>query len=245
MYKNALAIALGLLAADAAMAQNTLSRSASINLPASVTHPMPTGNFALTQSSSLTIVAGNSVSCNNANIHTDNFYYRRFDLDGSFAATGTVTIASVDVGVESATGGSGSQPVTVNLYQIPNGSPLTMANLGAPIGTAAVSVLDQAVSLLNVPVAASLNGLTHDLVVEVFTPSGTAGNNSFYIGSNTDPSINPNGAQSFLRAPGAAGCNVNEPTPTTALGVAGLVMNIVMVVNATTLPVGLQEFSVD
>ncbi|MBN8481629.1 MAG: hypothetical protein J0L88_08580 [Xanthomonadales bacterium] len=246
MYKNALAIALGLLAADAAMAQNTLSRSAAATSPTSVSHPMPTGNFAITQSSSMTIEVGNSVSCNAGTPtfnHTDNYYYRRFNLDGNFAATGNVTIASVDVGVEQATGAGGTQPMTVNLYAIPNASALTVANLGAAIGTASVSVADQGATVLNVPVAGVLNGLTHDLVVEVFTPDGQTAGNTFFIGSNTSASINPSGAPSFIRAPGTAGCEVDEPTNVGALGFPG--MNIVMVVNATTLPVGLKEFRIE
>jgi hypothetical protein len=246
MLKTVLATAIGLLAADAALAQTTLSRNTSVVAPTTVQHPQPNGSFALTQSGSLAITAANSVSCNagapNFN-HTDNFYYRRFNLDGNFAATGNVTIASVDIGVEQATGAGGTQPITVNLYAIPNASTLTMANLGAPIATASVAVIDQIGSLLNVPIAGSLNGLTHDLVIEVATPDGQTAGNTFFIGSNATSSINPAGAPSFIRAPGLAGCEIDEPTATSAIGFAG--MNIVMVANATTLPVSLQNFSVD
>jgi len=240
MYKNALAIALSLLVADAALAENALSRSAAANAPTNVSHPMPTGNFALTQSGSMTITIGNSVSCNDGGLHTDNYYYRRFDLDTNFAATGNVTIASVDVGVEQATGTGGTQPLTVNLYAIPNASTLTVANLGSPIGTANISLPDGGGVLQNVAVAGSLNGLTHDLVVEVYSPDGQTAGNSFFIGSNATASINPAGAPSYLRA---TDCGVAEPTAVGSLGFPN--MNIVMVVNATTLPVGLKEFRIE
>lgn len=246
MLKNVLAAAISLLVADAALAQNTISRNTSVVVPTSVQHPQPNGSFALTQSGSLAITAGNSVSCNAGTPtfnHTDNFYYRRFNLDGNFAATGTVTIESVDIGVEQATGAGGTQPVTVNLYAIPNASTLTMTNLGAPIATANVALADQFGALLNVPIAGSLNGLTHDLVIEVFTPDGQTAGNSFFIGSNTTTSINPGGAPSYIRAPGTAGCELDEPTATGTIGFP--TMNIVMVANATSLPVSLQNFSVD
>ncbi|HNR91205.1 MAG TPA: hypothetical protein PKO41_02155 [Dokdonella sp.] len=241
MYKNALAIALGLLVADAAIAQNTLSHSNNAQVVPTSQAPMPTGTFDLTQSGSFDITLQNSVSCNDGGIHTDNYYYRRFDLDTHFAATGTVTIASVDIGVEQAAAGSGgTQPLTLNLYAIPNASTLTVANLGAPIATQTVGVADGGLVLLNIPIAASLNGTTHDLVVEVYSPDGGTANHSFFIGSNATASINPAGAPSYLRAPD---CSVTEPTPTSSIGFP--TMNIVMVVHATTLPVGLQSFGVD
>lgn len=246
MFKNLLAAAIGLLVADAALAQGTISRSSASATPTTFQHPQPNGSFALTQSGSLAITTANSVSCNVGDPtfnHTDNSFYRRLNLDGNFAATGTVTIASVDIGIEQATGAGGSQPITVNLYAIPNASALTIANLGAAIATANVSVADQVGSLLNVPIAAALNGLTSDLVVEVFTPSGEAAGSTFFIGSNDTASINPAGAQSFIRAAGPTACNIDEPTATSAIGFPD--MNIVMVANATSLPVSLQEFSVD
>jgi len=246
MFKNVLAVAIGLLAADAALAQGTISRGNASAAPSSFQHPQPNGSFALTQSGSLAITTGNSVSCNEGSPdfnHTDNSYYRRLNLDGNFAATGTVTIASVDIGIEQANGAGGTQPITVNLYAIPNASALTVANLGAAIATASVSVADQVGTLLNVPIAAALDGLTNDLVVEVFTPSGEVAGNTLFIGSNATASINPAGAASFIRAPGAAACNINEPTATSAIGFPN--MNIVIVANATSLPVSLQEFSVD
>lgn len=242
MMKNVLAAALTLLVADAALAQNSIGRNTSVT-PSSVQYPQPNGAFALTQSGALTITASNSVSCNggtpNFN-HAENSYYRRFNLDGNFAATGTVTIASVDIGIEQATGTGGTQPITVNLYAIPNAATLTIANLGTAIATSTVAVTNQVGTLLNVPIAGALDALTSDLVIEVLTPDGQTTLNTFFIGSNATASINPAGAPSFLRA---ATCGIAEPTSTATIGFPN--MNIVMVVNATSLPVSLQQFSVD
>ncbi len=242
MTRKVLALAIGMLVFGAAHAQ-TLSINSSA-VPQTVDHAAPNGSSsAITQSGSLAVTAANSVSCNGGTpdfFHTDNSYMRRFDLDGFFSATGTVTIASVDIGIEQATSVGGTQPITVNLYSIPNASPLTFANLGAPIASASISVTDQATTLLNVPIAAALDGVANDLVMEVFSPNGQADSNTFFIGSNVTPSINPALASSFIAA---VDCGINEPTATSSIGFAN--MNIVMVVNATSLPVTLQGFSVD
>jgi len=238
MPKNFLAASIGLLFVGSASAATFSTNPASTGTI--YEHPAPLGNFALTQSGSLTITPG-SVSCNSASIHRENSYYRRLDLDTHFSATGTVTISSVDFGIEAATGAGGTQPVTVNLYAIPNASTLTLANLGAPIATQAVAVVDaDAGTLKNVAIPASLNGLTHDLVVEILTPDGQPSGHSFFIGSNATASINPAGAPSFLRAPI---CGVNEPTATSAIGFPN--MNIIIVANALSLPVSLQSFGID
>ncbi len=65
----------------------------------------------ITQSSTQTITAGNSISCNNGVSHTDNSYWRAFDM--SFLGTGFYAVDSVSFGVEWA---NNTQPVTVRLY---------------------------------------------------------------------------------------------------------------------------------
>ncbi len=89
-------------------------------------------------------------------------------------------------------------------------------------------------------IAAALDGLVNDLVLEVFTPDGQTAGHSFFIGSNATDSINPAGAPSFI---GAADCGITEPTATSGIGFPD--MNIVMIVNATSLPVTLQKFQID
>lgn len=242
MSKHFLAASIGLLLVGSVSAAGLSTNPDAIRT--NHEHPAPFGNFALTQSGVLTVTAGNSVSCNagaaNSFNHAENSYYRRFNLDGNFAATGTVTIASVDIGIEQATGTGGTQPITVNLYAIPNAATLTIANLGTAIATANVAVADQVGTLLNVPIAGALDALTSDLVVEVLTPDGQVTQNTFFIGSNATASINPAGAPSYIRAPT---CSLTEPATTASINFPN--MNIVMVVNATTLPVSLQNFSVD
>jgi hypothetical protein len=167
-----------------------------------------------------TITQFNSVSCNAGGLHTDNSYMRRFTL-ADFGIADTFNVASVDVGIEVATGATGTQPVDVNLYTIATGTPLTFANLGAPIGTTNASVADQAMTVLNIPVTGAAPAGA-DLVVEIFTPDGQTLGNSFFIGSNPNGQTGP----TYLAA---AACGVAEPTDTGAIGFP--TMHMVLMVN--------------
>lgn len=163
------------------------------------------GTTNLTQSSSQTITSGNSASCNNGGIHTDNYYSRVF---GTAVIPTGFSICQVQVGVELASSNGGEQPLTVNLYShtgaaYPNGT-LT------PVGTANSNVTDQAATIISVPVSGSVSA-GDDLVVEIFTPEGSATNNSLFIGSNQDAETGP----SFFKA---SPCGVSVPTPTSELG---------------------------
>jgi hypothetical protein len=84
-----------------------------------------------------------------------------------------------------------------------------------------VNVPDQSGTVLNVPINATVPAGS-ELVVEVFTPDGTATGNLLFIGSNAAAETGP----SYLSAPD---CGVNTPTTTAALGFPN--MHIVMNVN--------------
>lgn len=176
----------------------------------------PTSGYTLTHSASQTVTNGNSVSCNAGGIHDNNSYFRVFDLP-TFGITGDFAVSSVEIGVELASGGTGSQPVIVNLYTL--SGPFVFANL-TPIGSVTATVTDQSLTLLNIPVTGTAPaGAT--LVVEIFTPDGTAGTNSFFIGSNS-------AGQSAASYLAAASCGATEPTDVATLGFPGMhiVMNV-------------------
>jgi hypothetical protein len=160
----------------------------------------------ITQSSTQTITTGNSVSCNNGVGHTDNSYWRAFNMLTAVGGAG-YEVTSVDFGVESA---NNTQPVTVRLY----------TNSGAPfpggtrtqIATTTVSVTAaQTGTVVNAPITASVPAGTSELVMEVFTPDGQATGNLLFIGSNADPES----GTSYLSA---AACGVTNPTPVATLG---------------------------
>ncbi|HEY2796368.1 MAG TPA: hypothetical protein VGK26_00640, partial [Thermoanaerobaculia bacterium] len=193
------------------------------------THPTVSqgacGPTDITESSTDTITALNSVSCNNGVGHADNSYWRAFNLP-DFGITGDFDVCNVEIGVEQATAGAaqgGQQPITVNLYTsnpaFPGGFPGSLTL----IGTADVMVADQAMTLLNIPVTGTaLAG--SQLVVEIFTPNGESVGNLFFIGSNADPETNP----SYLSAPD---CGVATPATTGSIGFPD--MHIVMHVVGT------------
>ena len=164
------------------------------------------GATLLTQSTSQSIITGNSVSCNAGGLHADNSYFRAYDMT-AFAAG--FDVCEVQVGVEQAIGAGGAQPITVNVYAnsgaaFPNGT-LTL------LGTASPSVADQSLTVLSVPLAASVPAGTTEMVLEVFTPDGQVAGNSFFIGSNNLGQSGP----SYLSA---ADCGITAPTPTSAIG---------------------------
>jgi hypothetical protein len=174
-----------------------------------------TATYVITESNSQSIITGNSVSCNAGGLHTDNHYMRVFDLP-LIGITQAINITSVDFGIEEAAG------VAVKNYTL--AGPLLFANL-TPIASQPVTVLDQSLTIMNVPISASIPAGSL-LVVEIFTPNGQTAGNSFFIGSNNLGETAP----SYLAAPD---CGVSEPVTTASLGFPG--MHIVMNVYAEDL----------
>src|SRR5881392_1508150 len=179
----------------------------------------------ITQSTTQTIVDGNSVACNDGVGTTENHYWRAFDMN-TFTGGQEYDVTSVSFGIELAQSGDGTgQPLTVNLYAN-HGSPFPggdwQSNLIATSGE--LNIPDQVDSIFEVPITATVPAGTLELVMEVMTPDGTAVGNLFFIGSNTDPETGP----SYLSA---ADCGVNDPTPTGDLGFPD--MHIVMNVNGS------------
>jgi hypothetical protein len=176
----------------------------------------PTADISITESASQSIITGNSVACNNGVSHTDNSYYRVFDLP-TFGISGQFNVTDVEIGVEQATAGGADQPITVNLYTL-NGT-FIVANLTL-IGSATVNVANQSLTHLTIPVVAAVPAGSK-LVVEIFTPNGAAAGNLFFIGSNNLGETAP----SYLRA---VDCGVTEPQTTASIGFPDMqiVMNV-------------------
>lgn len=183
------------------------------------------GTTTLTHSTSQTITALNSVSCNAGGLHTDNSYFRAFSL-GSFPDG--FDVCAVQFGIETATGTGGTQPVTVNIYA--NTGAAFPAGTRALVGTAAVSVSDQSLSILEVPVAAAVPAGA-ELVAEVFTPDGQTAGHSFFIGSNALGETGP----SYLQA---ADCGITAPTASGSIGFPNMqfVMNVLGTPTAAVVP---------
>jgi hypothetical protein len=168
-----------------------------------------------------TITSLNSVSCNAGGLHTDNSYVRRFTLS-DFGISDGLDVTSIDIGIETATGATGSQPVEVRLYTWDTSTSFTFGNFNL-IGSVSVSLPDQALTIANIPVTGSVPA-GGTLVVEFFTPNGQTAGNSLFVGSNANGQTDA----TFLAA---ADCGITEPTDTAAIGFPN--MQLVMLVNGT------------
>jgi N-acetylneuraminic acid mutarotase len=189
--------------------------------------PTPGGTCppVITESTSQDIVSGNSVACNDGFGHTDNSYWRAFNMN-TFTGGLPYNVTSVDFGIELAQSGGGTgQPVRVRLY----------ANHGAPfpggdwqsnmiIDSGDINIPDQSLTIFNQPITVTVASGTDELVFELFTPNGQAVGNLFFVGSNPDPETAP----SYLSA---ADCGVTVPTPTGDIGFPN--MHIVFNVNGS------------
>src|SRR5437868_1997478 len=130
--------------------------------------PSPTPSCTpITQSTSQAITTGNSVSCNNGTGHTDNSYWRAFNMVGS-----GFNVTSVSFGVESA---NVTQSVTVRLYtttNFPAGFPGSLTQIGTT--TINVGPSDTG-TVRQTPITATVPAGTSQLVMELFTPDGKIG----------------------------------------------------------------------
>lgn len=217
-------------------AQNfTASPSPATQTSGQLVQPFAPNSMTITESvDPATIVTGNSVSCNNGGLHSDNSYFRCFTLS-DFGITNNFTVSSVQIGVEQATSGSGgTQPVSCRLYTssqpFPNGYPGSLTQ----IGSIDDNVPDQSLSLYTFNVSGVAPAGSR-LVVEIFTPDGQTAGNSFFIGSNSAGETAP----SYLLA---TDCSVTVPTPTGDIGFPN--MQIVMSVTGDEIvPVELTSFN--
>jgi subtilisin-like proprotein convertase family protein len=175
----------------------------------------------ITQSSSNTITAGASAACNAGGLHTDNSYWRAYNLSAS-ALPGPLNIDKVTFGIQQANGGA--QNVTVRLYNqtgaaFPGGT-------RTQIATQTYSIPNQAGTIftanLTTPVTVAPNAI---IVVELFTPSGQATGRSFFIGSNAAP-------ETGLSYISAAACGITVPATTASIGFPN--MRIILGIGGTT-----------
>ncbi len=225
MKKKIALLATLTLASNMAFAASFSIDSNSVGLNSVNTGYSPSASSYTQNTDPATVTPATSVQCGSGGVHADNSYMRRFDLDGDHGVTGSINIDSVDIGIESAVAGAGGmQPVTINLYSIPNADALLFANLTS-IGTLSTNVADAVTVIQNFVVTGAINGSTDDLVVELFTPDGSGSGHSFFFGANNAGQIAP----TFIAA---AACGIAEPTDTAAIGFPDA--QIVMTVNAST-----------
>jgi len=238
---SAFVLLFGVAGAASANSLSTSGRPAGVQVQ--LPWPAPLAAQTITQSTSSTVTPGASISCNAGTptfFHTDNSYYRAFTLSTFPVLTlPQFRVDTVSFGVETANDAAGvGQPVTVNLWRS-SANPPTVATLTA-VSSDNFTVPDSASGTIfaaNIASQPVFTVATDILVVEIFTPSGQATSNSFFIGSNAG---GQSGA-SFIRA---ATCSVNDITNLASIGFPN--MHIVMSVSGNNqVPVSLQKFEID
>ncbi len=183
--------------------------------------PLP----SITQSTSLTIVAGNSVNCTGITGNSSHSFYRAFTLADFNPPLDALLfhVESVTVGIEAATSGGGlGQLMTLRLYDS-SANPPTLLSLGAPLANTFFRLADQATTLVTLRVDAppTLLNANDVLVVELAVPDGSAAPNSLLLGSNSQPESAP----TYIWAPA---CGANEISTLAQFGWPG--MHLVMTV---------------
>ena len=146
----------------------------------------------ITQSTSQTVTIGNPIwPCANIhpdgrNAHTDNSYWRAFDMQ-KLAGGAQYNVSAVSFGVELA---NNPQPVTVRLYR--NSWGTFPEGVRTPIGSTTITVgPSESGRVVTVPLQATIPAQTSEVVMELFTPNGEADGNFFQVGSNSDPETGP------------------------------------------------------
>jgi hypothetical protein len=179
--------------------------------------------LTITQNTSQSVVAG-SVACNAGGFHTNNSYWRAYDL-GPMALTGPFTVNSVTFGIElaDANGVGTTQPITVRIHTSAGAFP---GGVRTQVATQTFNVPDQTLSLFTAtfttPPTVPANAI---LVLEVFSPDGRApANNRFFIGSNALGQSAP----CYLSA---ADCGAPNPVTLASLGFP----NMHLIINAAGL----------
>jgi hypothetical protein len=235
-----LGLSLSLAVSGTAMAANSFSSNPNKNLqPSGGEALLPPGPASITQSTNPTTVVAGSVSCNAGGLHTDNSYFRGFTLSAFNPPLDSVQflVQNVTFAVEQATGATGSQPITLRLFDS-SANPPTNATIGAAISTQAITLPNQNLALFsqNLTTQPVLVNAADILAVEVFSPNGQTANNSFFVGSNGLGQSGP----SFIRA---ADCGVAEITNLASIGFPN--MHLIMTVSGNNqVPVELQTFEI-
>lgn len=186
----------------------------------SVTIPYTKAPTSITQNNNTsTIDSSNSIRCPSG----ENKWLRVFDLDGDHGVTGFFDVTSVDLGVQS----SDAKNIEVRLYQIPNGAatPPSYSDMTQLTSVTLPLTANSTPTALNAAITGTVNGSTHDLVVELFEDTTVSG--TFFPGANSLGQTKPG----YITA---AGCSVSSPTDITTLGASFANTHLLMVVNGSS-----------
>lgn len=201
-----------------------------------ITIDAPPMMVTLSQTTSTTVGAQNSVACGNQATQTtrDNQWYRVFRL-ADYNIVGGLVVNSVAFGVQDA---SGMPTVTVKISTYsgtinPPPDLLDKSLISAPLATATYTVQNIAPSagqLITVPIMANVPALSQ-LVASVETADLMPSGKRFYIGGNASGQTAPAWLGSAACTPSGALTNITSPT-----GLNSPNSQIILQVNGTYSP---------
>jgi hypothetical protein len=150
-----------------------------------------------------TIIQGASNACGSAGVHTDNGWWRLFDLDDGHSLTGEFCVESVDYAIESAVGPI--QNLAVNVYCLDDGLPFLLQFLTL-VGTNTVPQPDATLEFFNIPVGGCCDANSQSMAVKLQTDDCTETGTCevLFIGMNDLGQTAP----TYATAPD---CGVDEP----------------------------------
>jgi hypothetical protein len=188
----------------------------------------PQQQVTLAQTSSGTIELDNSFACALGDFTDRNSYYRVFTL-ADFNITTTLHVFQIDFAIQTARAGSGGmQPAMVNIgtYGVPPvGTTLDPAQI-RPIRSASIQIPDGRGTRMTVPIAADIPPTT-SVIVELAIPDGTAVQNVFYIGTNSQGERKPGyTSEPTCRPPILIPTTMQSIADENGLGVVDIIMTV-------------------
>ncbi|MEQ8316812.1 MAG: GC-type dockerin domain-anchored protein [Phycisphaerales bacterium] len=165
------------------------------------------------------VTAGSGIACatdgsTGPQTTTDNFWSRSFDL-AAFGGVDGFTAETVEFGIESLRLPTLIETeITVNLYQIPEGSPPIAG--GTLIGSASMTSGDRALEVITMDISGSADAGTAVMVEveseDLLTLAGAALGDVFFIGGNSFGQTAP----SYVASP--IGCGLPDPADVAGFG---------------------------
>jgi hypothetical protein len=230
------ALALALAVALPAQSLSTARRA----VPATPTARSPEGDcgpLSATQNTSQTPASLTSIACvtqDGNDFHFDTSWWRAFRL-ADYGIEGDFTVCALEMAIEVADSGSGAgQPMTVNLWLNEETCPFP-GGARTLIGTASVTVTDQSLTTLTIPVSGTARALS-ELAVEIAVPNGVPQSDVFFAGSNSAGQTAPTYISSTE-------CGLPQPIDLAAIGFPD--SHVIMRVIGDQGPLGPKAIDVD
>lgn len=169
------------------------------------------GPVSATQNTSLTPTPVTSIACiqDGTDFHFDTSWWRAFS-PADYGIETVFGICALEMTIEVADDGAGAgQPMTINLWENSEDCPFP-GGTRTLIGTTSITVVDQSLTTLMIPITGTVRALT-EFAVEIAVPDRVAQEDIFFAGSNAAGQTRPTYISSTE-------CNLPQPIDLAAIG---------------------------